>query len=150
MAISVRPIKAELTRSLRQQILRPMQTLEEMKWPRDDDQKTLHLGAWADDRLVGIVTLYPQPMPMDPQRPQTWQLRGMAVDSQFQGQGIGKLLVKEAISQLQYRGVQTLWCDARVSACEFYKSMKFVVISKPYEKPPVGPHVLMKLDLGTL
>ena len=45
---TVRPITAPETRPMRQVVLRPGKTLEELVYPGDDDELCAHLGAFDD------------------------------------------------------------------------------------------------------
>ena len=45
------------------------------------------------------------------------------------------------------RGGDLLWCDARVAAAGFYERMGFTVVSEPFDKPGIGPHVGMVADV---
>jgi predicted GNAT family N-acyltransferase len=40
-----------------------------------------------------------------------------------------------------------VWCDARVAAAGFYERMGFTVVTGEYDKPGVGPHLGMVIDL---
>ena len=56
----IRPISAAETRPMRQSVLRPGKTLEELVYPGDDDPACAHLGAFDEaGRLVGIATVFP-------------------------------------------------------------------------------------------
>lgn len=57
--------------------------------------------AEAGDRVVGVYVLLPT-------RPETAELVNIAVDEEFQGQGIGKQLVNHAIQEARRLGFKTL------------------------------------------
>ncbi len=54
--MEVRAVSADDVRPLRHSVLRPEQSWRETAYPGDDDPATVHLGAFEDGRLVGIVT----------------------------------------------------------------------------------------------
>lgn len=70
-------------------------------------------------------------------------LFNIAVDPDFQGQGIGKRLLSALISQLAKNGVQALWLEVRQSnqtAQNLYQSLGFneVTVRKNYYPTPDG------------
>ena len=45
------------------------------------------------------------------------------------------------------RGGDLVWCYARTTASGFYERMGFTVVTEPFDKPGIGPHVGMVKDL---
>jgi predicted GNAT family N-acyltransferase len=136
---------AEDTYSLRGAILRP--NGGEIAWAGDEDPHTFHLAARdGEGRIVGVVRFSPATCPWRPARA-PWQLRGMATDAAVRGTGAGRALVVGGLTRVAARGGDLLWCDARVSAAGFYERMGFAVVTEPYDKPGIGPHVGMVIDL---
>jgi predicted GNAT family N-acyltransferase len=114
----------------------------------DDDARTVHLAARTiDGRIVGVVRFSPAPCPWCPGARAPWQLRGMATDPEVRGTGAGRALVDEGLHRVAELGGDLVWCDARVTAAGFYERMGFTVVTEPYEKPPIGPHVGMLISL---
>jgi predicted GNAT family N-acyltransferase len=114
----------------------------------DDDATTVHLAArTADGRVVGVVRFSPAACPWRPDARAPWQLRGMATDPEIRGAGAGRKLVEDGLRRVGARGGDLVWCDARMTAAGFYERMGFAVVTEPYEKPPIGPHVGMVIDL---
>jgi predicted GNAT family N-acyltransferase len=133
------------TLPLRAAVLRPNGTPPAMAG--DDDPATVHLAArTADGRVVGVARLSPAPCPWRPEAGAPWQLRGMATDPAVRGTGVGRALVVDGLRRVAARGADLVWCDARVSAAGFYERMGFTVVTEPYEKPSIGPHVGMVID----
>lgn len=151
-SISVRPIPAGSTHALRHAVLRPHQTLEEMRYEGDDDAMAIHLGAFAPNHaskrgeLVGVATLAPEPMP-GPLIPGDWRLRGMAVDPGYQGQGIGRLLIDRAIVSVRAQSGTRIWCNARDTARGFYVKRCFALHGEPFEIVDIGKHWRMSITL---
>jgi predicted GNAT family N-acyltransferase len=134
------------TLPLRAAVLRPGGDPAAM--PGDDDPATIHLAARAaDGRIVGVARFSPAACPWRPDARAPWQLRGMATDAVVRGAGIGRALLTEGLAQVAARGGDLVWCDARVTAAGFYERMGFAVVTEPYEKPAIGPHVGMLIDL---
>jgi len=114
----------------------------------DDDPRTIHLAArTADGRVVGVLRLSPAPCPWRPEARAAWQLRGMATEPAVRGAGAGRALVVEGLRRVAARGGDLVWCDARVPAAGFYERMGFAVVTEPFDKPQIGPHVGMVISL---
>jgi predicted GNAT family N-acyltransferase len=142
---TVDEVPAEVTYGLRGAVLRP--DGGEITWAGDDDPGTFHLAArTADGRIVGVVRFSPAPCPYRPGSGAPWQLRGMATDAAVRGTGAGRALVTEGLTRVRVRGGDLVWCDARVPAVGFYERMGFAVVTEPFDKPGIGPHVGMVID----
>ena len=144
----IREIKADETRSLRQAILRPHQTLAECVYPGDDDPQTFHLGAFDGDTLVTITSVYVERetrfdvFGTDSQ----FRLRGMATLEPYRGRGIGGTLLRECLNRSWSAGAKLFWCNARTSASGYYDKMGFRAIPELFEIPEIGPHRVMFIE----
>jgi predicted GNAT family N-acyltransferase len=115
--------------------------------PGDDDPATVHLAArTVDGGVAGVVRLSPAPCPWREVRA-PWQLRGMATDPAARGTGVGRLLLDASLELVAARGGDLVWCDARTTAAGFYERAGFTVVAGPYDKPGIGPHVGMLIEL---
>jgi len=110
MEISIEQIRHELTWHLRQKVLYPAQKLYEMEM--DEDLKGVHFGAFMDNKLVAVVSLFP--------KTHDFQFRKFAVDLDYQGKGIGSMLLDYITDFAQADGGTRIWCNARLSAIGFY------------------------------
>lgn len=144
----VRPITAVETRPLRQQVLRPQQSVEEMVFGCDAHPDALHLGAFQRGRLIGITSVAPSPMPGIEAEPGAWQMRGMAVLPGAQGQGVGRQLVDACVAHVKSQGAHTLWCNGRTSALAFYTRLGFTAIGEEFVVPHSGPHFVLTLSFA--
>ncbi|HWA67094.1 MAG TPA: GNAT family N-acetyltransferase [Mycobacteriales bacterium] len=140
----VREASAAEVLALRMAVLRPGMAVE----PGDYDSfaDTRHVAAFAGDEVVGCASVFPAPVP---QAPAAWQLRGMAVAADRQGQGIGALVLRGAIDVVRAAGAPLLWAHARVSALAFYERLGFDVVAGEYLHGPLRlPHklILLRLD----
>jgi GNAT superfamily N-acetyltransferase len=154
--ITIRVVAAEIVLPLRRDVLRPGRTLEQASFPEDNAPETFHLAAFEGERVVGVASLYPKPLPETvqvlaeaPSSTCAWQLRGMGVDSSLQKRGIGALLLRAAASQVLERGGDLLWCNARVSALGFYLAAGFRTFGDEFPIPDVGPHFVMARSLNS-
>jgi len=108
--ISIEQIRPELTWRLRQQVLYPAQKLYEMEL--DEDNNGIHFGAFTDDALVGIISLF--------QQGSIFQFRKLAVLPEFQKTGIGNSLLNRVEEYVHSENGTMIWCNARTSAIGFY------------------------------
>jgi len=141
-SFAIRPITAETARPLRQAILRPHQSVDEMVFPGDDDPVTGHFGAFVGDKLVGIVSLYAVAPPSLLPQP-AWQLRMMGVLPKYQHLGAGRALVQACVTHARHHDGQTLWCNARIKAVPFYTRLGFQILGEAFELPGIGLHHFM-------
>lgn len=139
--IEIRAIEAEETFSIRREVLRKNVSLSH-EMPGDKASETLHLGIFYDGELVGIVSLMRASISCFSESSQ-YQIRGMATYAPYQGKGLGKKLLKEAEMRLQAMGVELVWCNARVTALDFYLKMGYVIQGPVFQLPEIGPHYKM-------
>ncbi|WP_435263583.1 GNAT family N-acetyltransferase [Tenacibaculum sp. nBUS_03] len=140
----IKKIKATDTYLIRKEILRKGIDLP-YKFAGDFDDETYHLGAFLNNKLVGIVTLMRSKNNNFTHN--QYQLRGMATLTEVRGKGIGKQLVNEALSLLRNDGVAVLWCNAREKASSFYKRLGFVIVGETFVIEKVGEHYVMAVNV---
>ena len=141
---TIRMIEPEETYPLRHTVLRPSQASELCPFDFDEHNDSFHLGAFKGDSLVGILSA----VPLDEEgvvREDVFRIRGMAVDADSQGLGIGSLLLQSASKHLELRDHCRLWCFARSHAVPFYVRNGFVVVGEEFEIEGIGPHFTMIL-----
>jgi len=146
--IAVRPIDAAQACIVRAEVLRPHWTPVQCSWPMDDDPRTLHFGGFVDGELAGVASFIAEPhaqLPTNLQvEPHMWmKLRGMATCTQYQGSGVGSAVLTRGMDELRTRGVSHLWCNARMTALQFYARHGWVTWGEEFDNPPVGPHIVM-------
>jgi predicted GNAT family N-acyltransferase len=141
-SVTVEEVTAEVTYPLRRLVLRP--NGGEIVWAGDEDPATVHLAArTADGAVVGVVRFHPAPCPYRSGAAAPWQLRGMATDPAVRGAGAGRALLVDGLTRVAARGGDLVWCNARVTAAGFYERRGFAVVTEPFDKPGIGPHVGM-------
>ncbi|WP_240360710.1 GNAT family N-acetyltransferase [Pyxidicoccus caerfyrddinensis] len=131
------------TRPLRHAVLRPHQSPNLVVYPGDEDVDTVHLGAYAAGRLVGVASLYREPPPDALRTTTAWRLRGMAVDPTLRGSGHGAALLQACMVHARGQGGTLAWCNARATAAGFYRSLGFSPKGDPFELPGIGLHHFM-------
>jgi len=145
MTLSVMFVSADEVRPLRTRILRPGYPPERLLvFPEDDHSECAHVAAISDGKIIGVATFLLKPT-VQLDDPQAIQLRGMAVDTQMQGQGVGKCILDFALEELEKRFSKSKWvlCNARQSAAHFYDRCGFEILSDSFDIPEIGPHFVM-------
>jgi len=132
--ISIEQIRPELTWRLRQEVLYTAQKLYEMEL--DEDQQGIHFGAFTDNKLVGIISLF--------QTATSFQFRKLAVLSEYQKMGIGNALLQRVEEFAENEGGAMIWCNARVSAIGFYMKAGYEHTGKLFSKNGFDYEILEK------
>lgn len=136
-------ISYQETWPMRQEILRPKQTIQEMFFPMDDHPQSLHLGMYLADELGGILSFLPQGQDLAYSQ-ECFRLRGMAVRSSLQGLGHGTRFLLDALAYLKLRqDVSYVWCNGRETALNFYRQVGFKEEGRLFDIAGSGPHYRM-------
>jgi len=137
-------VPAEATYSLRQQVLRPHQTLTQMRLAGDEDADTGFLAAVdADGTVLATASVRREACPWQPGRIDGWRLRGMATAPDRQRQGVGGRVLAATVTHVEEHGGGLLWCNARTPAQTLYERAGLVVYGDEWLDPVIGPHVHM-------
>ena len=75
------------------------------------------------------------------------QIRYMAVNTAFQGKGLGKLIVIKLEDEAKRIQLKTIELQARENALEFYKSQGYIVKEKSFKLWDIIQHYLMSKHL---
>ena len=124
MTVTLKIIYAEQTIDLRHKVLWP-------DHPRDsvmiaEDHQATHFGAFDQDTLLGVGSFFSDGPSV--------RLRKLAVDPHAQGRGIASQLIATACAHFSSLGKERLWCDARLSAKDFYVKNGFDVSDTVFVK----------------
>jgi predicted GNAT family N-acyltransferase len=141
--VKVQKISAEDTIDLRQRILRPGQPIEVCHYREDHFPTTFHLGITIKEKVVCNGTFIQQNHELFLNATKPYRLRGMATDFEFQKKGLGALLFKTALHELQAIHSDLLWFNARTSAEKFYISLGFEATGPQFDIEGAGPHRVM-------
>ena len=118
-------LTAGQTHPLRLDVLRRGTPSRDIAFPEDELATTLHLGVELDGVVVGISTWIQNSHP-DMPAIRGIQLRGMATAPQFQGHGIGGLILETGVERMFASGHEMVWARARDTALDFYERHGFV------------------------
>ena len=138
----IHKVNADRIRTLRHTELRKGEDFSTTSYLRDDDNETFHMACIKEDKVVACATFYPE-FSNKVAAANTYRLRGMATNSHFQRRGYATDLMEESFKELKERDCDMLWCNARLVAVDFYKSMGFKSIGDLFDIPGIGPHYYM-------
>lgn len=142
----IKEINAAETRNLRQLTLRQNQPTETLVYPGDDAEDTIHFGAFIENELVGIASIYKEIMKVNDE-PESWRLRGMATVESVRGKGYGKELMNKCIKYVKDNNGKLFWCNARITAEEFYEKFGMKRFGEIFYPENLGPHVVMWMEI---
>lgn len=143
----VKFIQAEETFPLRQQILKPGCALTSCYFPKDNEPGTFHLAVVENEEVISIGSFNRCNLPFFGETVQ-YNLKGMATSNVHRGKHAGSELMKYAFKHLKEKGIELLWCNARVSAVGFYQKLGFTPIGDEFEVEGIGMHQTMYIKLA--
>lgn len=123
----IAPVTADDTLALRHSVLWPDKPIDAVRLANDAEGH--HYGAFVDGQLVAVISLF-----TDGSRA---QFRKFATHPDFQGQGIGSLLLKHVIDKAKQLNANLLCCDARLSAASFYARRGLQPVGDVFYKGPI-------------
>lgn len=127
------------TRPLRQQVLRPHQTVDDLA--ADEPAGAVAFGAFQGPDLVAVGLVGPDGDPGD------WRVRGMATAPRARGRGAGTAILHALVQYAIAHGATRVWCNARTPAISLYQRAGFTVASDEFYPPHIGPHFRMELSV---
>lgn len=136
-ALHIEQITPELTWQLRRDVLYPNQKIFEMEM--EEDKVGIHFGAFKDNKLAGVVSLF--------QKETDFQFRKLAVESSMQKIGVGNSLLQYITTYAKENGGNRIWCNARISAIDFYLKYGFMQTGSLFSKNGVDYEIMEKVLL---
>lgn len=137
MTYPIRQVTAQQTYDLRHSVMWPDK-------PRDfvavkGDHQATHFAAFDGDRIIAVMSLFDVEGAV--------QLRKLATEPSYQGQGIGAAMVRTGIDHVRNNGGRRIILNGRASAHEFYEKLGFSPYGAPYlvENEPCQ---MMELNLS--
>jgi len=146
MSVEIQRVTAAQTFPLRQRVLRPHDTIDELSQPDDGHRDTAHFAAVEDGNVIGAASVRRELAPgtTQPQATSSWRLRGMATADGRRSQGIGAAVLVAVLEHVARHGGGLVWCNARLGAVAFYERAGFVTRGERWDDPTIGPHVAME------
>jgi len=146
LQVEINKVDAEKIRPLRHSELRKGQDFSTTSYLKDYEEGTFHMACIVDDQIVTCATFYAQTS-MKIKSNKAYRLRGMATDSNFQRKGYARNLMVESFKELKKSDCDMLWCNARLGAVNFYKSVGFKIIGELFDIEAIGPHYYMYKEI---
>jgi ribosomal protein S18 acetylase RimI-like enzyme len=146
LQVEINKVEAEKIRPLRHSELRKGQDYSTTSYLKDYEEGTFHMACIADYKIVTCATFYAQKS-MKIKSNNAYRLRGMATDSQLQRKGYARNLMLESFKELKKRDCDMVWCNARLVAVNFYKSVGFKIIGELFDIEAIGPHYYMYKEI---
>lgn len=132
--LSTEQITPELTWRLRRDVLYPEKEIAEMEMEVDRDG--YHFGAFADNKLVGVVSLF--------REGGDFQFRKLAVDPPYQRRGVGTALLNRVTDFATENGGERIWCNARTNAIGFYLTSGYHQTGQTFAKNGLDYEIMEK------
>jgi GNAT superfamily N-acetyltransferase len=140
-------VSAADTFPLRQQVLRPDETHDELAASRDGDAGMWHFAVLDAGAVIGSAAVGREAAPWAPEREPSWRLRGMATVADRRNEGVGGAVLDAVVDHVGDAGGGLLWCNARVPARSFYERAGFTTRGESWDDPRIGPHIAMELQV---
>ncbi len=136
---------AGATHELRRRVLRSHLPGADVDHPEDHLAGTIHLGVIDGGAVIATATMFPEATPYRPAA-RAVRLRGMAVAPEWQGRGVGALLLEAVVDRARAEGYEVVWANGRDSALGFYRRRGWEVVGEGFTS--IGlPHHVVLLDL---
>jgi GNAT superfamily N-acetyltransferase len=136
--LRVELVAAADVRPLRHEVLRIGLPESSTHYPGDDAARAAHfaLRLLEDDspgEIVSVGTVLPDSPPWEPDRADSWRIRGMATRERVRGRGLGRRVLDALIGHAADHGGTLIWCHARIGALEFYRRAGFEPIGDEFD-----------------
>lgn len=126
---------------LRQKILRTPLGLQYSKTDLQQDEHSIILALYDDFKLCGCLFIDSLPIAGH------FKLRQMAIDTEFQGQGYGTLLMHSAEKKILSLQGKQIELHARKTATSFYSKLGYLSIGTEFVEVTI-PHIKMLKTLS--
>ena len=137
---TVTRVERDHVMDLRVRVLRKGTPVTHCDYPEDSLPDVVHLAISDVSGARATSTWFSKECPERPGTP-ALQLKGMAVDEDLQGSGLGAMLVEAGLSLARERDAQLVWARARDSALGFYEKLGFAAMGDGFVDEPTGmPH----------
>ncbi|MBS2968232.1 GNAT family N-acetyltransferase [Metabacillus sp. KIGAM252] len=138
----IKPIQSMEAIPLRQMVISPDSPLEESKYTGDENEDTIHIGAFAKDQLVGAASFYKEQHAKLSGK-SMYRLRGLAIDPGHRNELRGQTLILFGENLLAQNGIDVLWCTTKLSNLPYYQHLGFQETEHTFNEGEKGLQVLM-------
>lgn len=133
----IEQIRLELALRIRHKAMYPNESPEVVELP--DDQEGIHFGLFDNNQLISVVSWFRRSATKA-------QFRKFGTLEQFRNVGYGAQLLKYIIDFSKLEGIDTLWCNARADALNFYKRLGFKETDTRFNKGGID-YIVIELEL---
>lgn len=147
---TVHEVDVEVVRPLRLKYLRPGADAADVEYRTDEDGSARHFAARDEHgTVVGVGSMHfeNRVAGVAPYLNPGMRLRGMAVEDDWRGRGVGADLIRAMVRVGCDAGMQEVWANARTANLGFYQRTRFKPVSSAFEIPQIGEHVVMARSL---
>ena len=137
--IEYKSIEYDRSLDLRHRILRLPLGLSLFEEDLASDADDVHIAAFANTKLLGIMLLKPLGN-------NTVKMRQVAIDDGYKASGIGTKLIAFAENYCRQNNINTITLNARETAVAFYKKNQYHVVSDVFYEVGIR-HFKMKKTL---
>lgn len=145
----VKKIKAIDTYPIRRSVLKKGKVTDLCFFLGDEDKSTIHLGAFYNEKIIGIVSLF-KTRNTNFNEINQFQLKGIAIIEGFRKIGIGTLLLNEVEKICQLNSIDLLWLNACEASVPFYLKLNFKTFGTKFEINGIGTHYKMFKTFASL
>lgn len=114
-------------------------------YPEDLYDDVIHLGIRRNGTVIATSSWFAKECPESP-GDVAMQLKGMAVDTQLHGEGLGTLLIAAGVAHARSRSMDVVWARARDSALGFYERCGFTPVGEQFIDGPTAMlhHIVLR------
>ncbi|MBX2840542.1 MAG: GNAT family N-acetyltransferase [Flammeovirgaceae bacterium] len=113
----------------------PDQELDYVKLPKDEE--AIHFGLFMENKLTSVVSLFIE------ENGKNAQFRKFATLKEYQGKGLGSILLNFMLEKTKGKDISTIWCNARTNKTGFYEKFGFETTPTTFKKGGIS-YVIMK------
>ncbi len=124
MSVKIKPIPAEQTWPMRQKVMYPEFSVEQVKLK--DDAQGRHFGLFVADKLTVVVSVFVKDNAL--------QFRKLATLQEQQGKGYGKQMMQFILDLTSAENLKAVWCNARITAAPFYQAFGLEVLGENWQQ----------------
>ncbi|PSX03595.1 GNAT family N-acetyltransferase [Photobacterium angustum] len=125
--MEIKPITWQQAITVRHRVLWPSKPESFCKV--EGDETAMHFGAFINNELVCVSSVFIEE--------NVARLRKFATLTEYQGKGIGTVMIQEIFTYLKTTNVEYFWCDARTSAIGFYQRLGLTTSGDTFYKSDV-------------
>lgn len=122
--MEIRRVPIEEIWRVRQEVMYPGSPLEFVRL--EDDNEGIHLGVYDNQELVSVISLF--------HRDNGLQFRKFATIVAKQNRGYGSRLLAYTLEWAGSKGINRVWCNARLSATALYEKFGMQPTGAPWTK----------------